>query len=62
MILTSIKREIYKTMTLDEAIIHCYTKAKELEYNNCISCSNDHIQLAKWLEELKEYRTNNKVR
>jgi len=40
-------------MDIDEAINHCYDVA-----NTCKNeqCSFDHIQLAKWLEELKELR------
>lgn len=41
-------------MTLDEAIEHCVTVA-----GNCnrYQCSNDHLQLAGWLLELKRYRS-----
>lgn len=39
--------------SLKEAIKHCYDIAK----NQCGNlCGKDHIQLAKWLEELQEYR------
>lgn len=38
-------------MTLDEAIVHC----KEKVCDNS-ECSNQHKQLAEWLEELKNYR------
>ena len=40
-----------KTMTLDEAIKHCYEKAK-----GCDTCASEHLQLALWLEELKILR------
>lgn len=45
-------------MTIDEAIAH----AREVASRNfddrvhCIRCAEDHIQLAEWLEELKQYR------
>lgn len=42
-------------MTLDEAIIHCmeeYTKKKD---SNC-ECAEEHLQLAKWLSELRQLR------
>ena len=39
-------------MTLDEAIEHC----KEVANNVCGKCSEDHLQLASWLTELKELR------
>lgn len=41
-------------MTLNEAIEHC----KEIAKDNieCNACCNEHLQLAMWLEELKEYR------
>lgn len=57
-------------MTLDEAIIHCKEKARDL-YNEamlchanpddgmldtCIKCAKEHEQLAEWLQELKAYR------
>lgn len=40
-------------MTLDEAIAHCYAVA-----GGCDACAAEHLQLAHWLEELKEYREN----
>jgi hypothetical protein len=41
-------------MTLDEAIIHC----NEVAFTcNKIECSNDHKELANWLEELKFFRS-----
>ena len=39
-------------MTLDEAIRHCY----EVAGRKCDDCGKEHLQLAKWLEELKESR------
>lgn len=51
-------------MTLDEAIRHCLEQARKLqdkadrvgddESRQCMECSADHIQLAEWLNELKE--------
>lgn len=41
-------------MTLNEAIQHCYDVAK----GKCDSCGEDHLQLAKWLEELKFLKEN----
>jgi hypothetical protein len=42
-------------MTLDEAIEHA-----ELVANNCESeCSDEHRQLAEWLRELQELKTEN---
>ena len=54
-------------MTLDEAIKHCLEKAKEekrklLKVGDiyaCSKCAEEHEQLAKWLEELKDYRRFN---
>ena len=53
-------------MTIDEAIKHAKEKAKEQMYyanfergsnfSSCIKCAGEHEQLAKWLEELKEYK------
>jgi len=57
-------------MTLDEAIKHCEEVAKsnrnEVERGvwekdspteqRCISCAEEHEQLAEWLKELKEWR------
>lgn len=42
-------------MTLDEAIAH----AKELSENKsvCKDCREEHKQLAKWLEELRDYKS-----
>lgn len=51
-------------MTIDEAIQHCKEVAKKersklLKAGDmyiCTECAEEHEQLAKWLEELKEYR------
>ena len=55
-------------LTIEEAIVHHYEKANELrqeaeymlkdsiDYEPCLECANEHEQLAKWLEELKELR------
>lgn len=40
-------------MTIDEAIRHCREVAV---YCSTRKCSNDHLQLAEWLEELKRLR------
>ena len=40
-------------MTLDEAIIHAREVAAQL---GCCECAAEHIQLAEWLEELKQRR------
>ena len=37
-------------MTLDEAIQHCYDVANK----GCDECAEEHLQLAKWLEEIKQ--------
>lgn len=39
-------------MTLDEAIKHC----REVADKKCDDCGKEHLQLAEWLEELKENR------
>jgi len=44
-------------MTIDEAIKHCYEdaeKEKACEVKN--PCASEHLQLAHWLEELKEVK------
>ena len=48
-------------MTLDEAIRHCEEVADRLRQgcdDVAMSCEADHRQLAKWLRELKELRSN----
>lgn len=48
-------------MTLEQAIIHCY----EVAHSKCDTkeqgCRDEHKQLAKWLEELKELRQQNGI-
>jgi len=44
-------------MTLDQAIEHCYEVA---ENEQCYDCAEQHLQLAEWLEELKNYRERDK--
>lgn len=39
-------------MTLDEAIKHCKDVANDI--NSCSDCKDEHLQLAKWLSELKK--------
>lgn len=38
------------SLTLDEAIEHCREKT------DCTECGKQHLQLAEWLEELKQIR------
>ena len=59
-------------MTLDEAILHareiaernrkqyknCPSDRTDIRYQTCEECAEEHEQLAKWLEELKSYRTS----
>ena len=61
---------------IDEAIKHCLEKAeekkKEADYldapygmdtserTSCLDCANDHLQLAQWLTELKNYQDPNR--
>ena len=62
-------------LDLDSAIEHCYeraeenrkraelyvaVKATEKKIQECEECANDHEQLAKWLEELKKRRANDR--
>lgn len=53
-------------MTLDEAIKECYDIANsnlEYEWDDpklASDCRKDHLQIAKWLEELKAYRERDK--
>ena len=56
-------------MTLDEAIQHARDKANEQNYyasfergkhiQSCKKCAEEHEQLARWLEELKDRRETN---
>ena len=41
-------------MTLDEAIDHCLERANQ----DCSSCADEHMKLAKWLIQLQELRKN----
>lgn len=43
-------------MTLEEAIKHANKIAVQMELDNCKECSENHKQLAEWLEELKSYK------
>ena len=44
-------------MTLDEAIVHAKeTGMKMICKTDMCKCGKEHLQLAKWLEELKVYR------
>ena len=64
-----IRKEVrQEVMTLDEAIKHCEEVAEEKENEGrllcqsegasigCLTCAEEHRQLAEWLKELKEYR------
>ena len=42
-------------MTIEEAISHCYDVANGKD-NQCDECRQEHLQLAKWLEELRTLR------
>jgi hypothetical protein len=56
-------------MSLDEAIQHCLEKAEEekkklLKVGDtyaCSKCAEQHEQLAEWLQELKNYRKQEKM-
>ena len=50
-------------MTIDEAIAHAREVASRKfdDRVHCISCAEEHEQLAEWLEELKDYRDKNKM-
>lgn len=43
-------------MTLKEAIVHCHQVVASAKDGECYKCAADHLQLAKWLEELVELR------
>ena len=63
-------------MTLEQAIEHCEEKVKELKATaklgrgnpnpfamlpeECLSCAEEHEQLAGWLKELKKRRANDR--
>lgn len=40
-------------MTLDEAIVHATDCFMQM---GCTECGKEHMQLANWLKELKDYR------
>lgn len=44
-------------LTLDEAIKHCYEVYHERN-DMCKDCRDEHLQLAQWLEELKQLKTS----
>lgn len=44
-------------MTLEEAIKHCYEVAEE----KCDECGKEHLQLAKWLEELRTFKKQSRL-
>lgn len=46
-------------MTLDEAIKHCTEVSNRTD--TCADCRAEHMQLANWLRELKEKRSENAV-
>ena len=52
-------------MTIDEAIIHCEEVAirnfKNENNAKCVQCGEEHVQLAKWLKELKDYKSREDV-
>ena len=63
-------------MSIDEAIAHAREVASEQKrrsgicvqnnsecdkFSACLKCSEEHEQLAEWLEELKDYRDKNKM-
>ena len=52
-------------MTIDEAIIHCkevaIRKLKNKNNAKCVQCGEEHVQLAKWLKELKAYKSREDV-
>ena len=39
-------------LSLDDAILHCQERAAA----DCSECAREHMQLAEWLKELKEYK------
>ena len=43
-------------MTLDESFYHCDEKARD-----CSVCAKEHEQLAQWLKELKQLKSQVKV-
>ena len=43
-------------MSLDDAISHCYDVAENTDAYTCDACLVEHLQLAAWLEELRQRR------
>ena len=43
-------------MSLDDAISHCYDVAENADADTCDACLVEHLQLAAWLEELRQRR------
>jgi hypothetical protein len=48
-------------MNIEEAIKHCNEVASKHKKDNEL-CSREHLQLAKWLEELNKYKRMNQRR
>jgi hypothetical protein len=48
-------------MTIDEAIQHCKEQVQEQAKKGCLSCAEEHQQLAEWLKELKAYRSRSEI-
>jgi hypothetical protein len=44
-------------LTLDEAIKHCKEEATKEKSCGNDACAEEHLQLAVWLEELKQLRS-----
>ena len=43
-------------MTLDEAIDHALEKSRNQAEKGCIDCAEEHMQLAKFLMELRDLK------
>ena len=43
-------------MSFDDAILHCYDAAENADADTCDACLVEHLQLAAWLEELRQRR------
>ena len=43
-------------MSLDDAISHCYDVAENTDADTRDACLVEHLQLAAWLEELRQRR------
>lgn len=46
----------FGVMSLDDAISHCYDVAENAGDGTCEACRAEHLQLAAWLEELRQRR------